>query len=607
MSRSKRFWSLILLLVLARVMSVWLLKPDPAYVLIPRGLNGRGLLTQPSWFDLAIPLATIVMLQRGRFRERITVRSAMLAVGDASGLLLFPLLTGLGLFVYIYKWYVSPQVVVMNLLRWGQFVLAFLALNLMLDTLTVRNRYGRLAVGLLVTLMLGPTQEMYATIDGEWLFLVVLNSVGTTLALTALAFRPLYHQSPWRATLAAVIVGGLSCLFIVTGGSDSVLTLALPSFSFLIGALAIRSAKWWPRWAALAGTVTVALLFSLGLPRLVPPEQRTLLIESIPEPSHTEQVEGITVRYEDSRVREVTVRLARVLAAANQVSQESFGVSPQANELVIGGIEPGGFYAEFPHSIRGNLASERYIELSLDNTYLNSPDASIHFADPINAILHEYSHLYGIVPYWPWVMGSEEEGWATYGATRLARRLYERFGPGLWDPPYDYAARAEAITQSNLNGHPVAWSHPDEFGGFRLWYELGQRDGEGALFRRRWELTRRDSLRFLMIVNDPDMAQKMADELGRADFVSFGSGRPVRYAQLYDLQDLQPLGDVMGMSRAQVTTLYDRRADEIVDPTIKVPAPTPVELDLGATTAVLLLTVWLAMRVFSRRDKLTSM
>jgi hypothetical protein len=295
-------------------------------------------------------------------------------------------------------------------------------------------------------------------------------------------------------------------------------------------------------------------------------------------------VEGITVRYDDIRVRTVAMRLAHVLAAANQVSLEAYGISPQVNELVIRGIEKGGFHAQFPHSIAGNLESPRYIELCLDSTYLNDPNGSIHFPDPVNAILHEYSHLYGGVPYIPWIAGgkegAEEEGWATFSATRLSRRLYEHFGSGLWTPAYNYAARAEAITQANLAGHSVYWSHDNEYGGFRLWYALSQRDGEAALYRKRWELTRRDFSWWFQI-NDPAAARQIATSFGWADFVSFGSEKVVRFDQVHALQDLQPLEELDGLTADRIKANYARNASLLIDPAIKVPARGPLVLDVA--------------------------
>ena len=397
-----------------------------------------------------------------------------------------------------------------------------------------------------------------------------------TLTWTVLALRRRYGQSPLAATAAAALVGGVSCMLVVMAPADSMFpALFLPMLAFLAGSLALRSRRWWPRWAALAGVAAVGLLLSIGLPRFLPPEEREGLLNQEPPPLHSELIEGIRVRYDDIRVRPVAIQLAHVLAAANQVSREAYGVSPEVNELVIRGFESGGFQAQFPHSIDGNFLSPRYVELCLDSAYLNDPNASIHFPDPVNAILHEYSHLYGTVPYNPWIMGeaegSEEEGWATFSATRLSRRLYDRFGPGLWTPAYNYAASAEAITQANLAGHSVYWSHDNEYGGFRLWYLLSRRDGEAALYRKRWELTRRDGSWWFQI-NSPEAARRVAASFGWSDFVSFGSEKTVRYDQVHTWQDLQPIGELAGWSTDKIKANYARQAADLVDPAVHVPA-----------------------------------
>ncbi|RMG83165.1 MAG: hypothetical protein D6707_01565, partial [Bacteroidetes bacterium] len=84
------------------------------------------------------------------------------------------------------------------------------------------------------------------------------------------------------------------------------------------------------------------------------------------------------------------------------------------------GFAPGGINVQFPDAIVGNLISPRFVNLCLDNTFLNLDSATIDFPDPVNAILHEYAHLFGIVEYLPWVFGAEEEGWATFAAVTFS-------------------------------------------------------------------------------------------------------------------------------------------------------------------------------------------
>jgi hypothetical protein len=555
------------------------LRPDPVYVFVPRSFVGGGFQTIPALLDLAVPAIVIYYLwPRHRFPD-VTVRSAKLAVSDAMSFLLFPLVAGLSLFAFEGPYQTFPNIAMATFLRWLQFIATYLAWNLLLDELPKTSRWQRIVIVPSLALTLGLFEDTYLHMQGGSL---VLFSVGLTLGFAVLAFRRRYCASPFAATAAAAIVGAVSCLLVVMAPAESGLPPLLLLLALGVGALTIRSHRWWPRCVALASVATVGLLLSLAVPMLFPPEKRAEFLNTDPPPLHTEQIEGIAVRSDDVRVRDVAIRMAHVLAAANRVSEEVYGISPKVDELVIRGFERGGFEAEFPHRISGNFVSPRYADLCLDSSFLNDPNASIHFPDPVNAILHEYSHLYGTVPYNPWIMhgGSEEEGWATFSATRLSRRLYERFGSSLWSPAYDYAARADAITGANLAGHSVYWSHDNEYGGFRLWYQLSQRDGEAAIYRKRWNLTRRDFSWWFQI-SDPGAARHVASSLGFADFVAFGSDKIVRYDQVHALQDLQPLGELLGLTPENVKANYARDAGRLIDPAVRVPARGPFALDLA--------------------------
>ena len=595
--KKARFWLLVSLAVASRVVSFFFLKAEPAYIFVPRSFVGGGFQTLPALLDLVVPLIVIYCLWPGRRFDGRTIQSGRLAIWDAMSFLLFPLVAGMSLFAYEAPWHILPNVTLDTFLRWLLFVTSYLAWNMLLDELSVKSRWQRVAIVPILALSLGLLQDAYPGIQDPW---PVLLSVGLTLAWTVLAFRRRFCQSPLVATAAAAIVGGVSCLLIVVGPTESFFPPLLLLIAFLAGAFTIRSRRWWPRWVALASVAAVGLLLSLAFPRFLAPAVRAAVLQQEPPLPHTEQVEGVMVRYDDVRVRDVAIRMAHVLAAANRVSLEVYGISPQADELVVRGFEEGGFQAEFPHGIRGNFVSPRYVDLCLDSSFLNDPNASIHFPDPVNAILHEYSHLYGIVPYIPWVVGgSEEEGWATFSATRLSRRLYERFGSGLWYPAYNYAARADAITQANLAGHPVYWSHPNEYGGFRLWYLLSQRDGETAIYRKRWALTQRDDRGSWLKINDPDAARQMARALGFADFVSFGSGKIVRYDQVYTWQDSQPLGEMLDWTPDKTRANFARDASRLVDPTVRVPARRPVVLDMALS--LLLLALFVVMKKVTPR------
>lgn len=580
-------WLLVFVVLACRALSYSLLKAETAYVFVPRSFLGGGFQTQPALLDLIVPVIVIFCLWPRYLLEGKAVRSWKPAVWDGLFLLLFPLLAGLSLFAYLARWQMFSNLTLNTLLRWLQFVSAYVACNILLDELRLRSHWQRVVIATILALSFGPLQDAYPRMGNNGVLMLSM-SVGLTLTWTVLALRRRYSESPGSAVLAAAIVGAVSSLLIVMAPSDSLFAGLLPMLALPVGAFTIRSERAWPRWVALASIAAVGLLLSLVVPRFLPPAERADFLTQERPPAHAEEVEGVTVRYDDIRVREVAVRLAHVLAAANLVSQEVYGISPQVDGLVIRGFEAGGLRGEFPHEIRGNFPSQRYTDLCLNSSFLNDPNTSIHFPDPVNAILHEYSHLYGIVPYMPWVIGgtSEEEGWATFSATRLSRKLHERFGPGLWNPSYNYAARADAITQSNLAGHPVYWSHPEEYVGFRLWYSLAQRDGEATLYRKRWALTRRDFHRWVQI-NDPGAARKMAEAFGFADFASLGSGKAIRYDQVYALPDLLATQLPLGQTADEVRMNYARNASRLVDPTVKVPPQRPFALDMGLSLVLL--------------------
>jgi hypothetical protein len=581
--KTARLWLLLSLVAASRIVSFLLLKSDPPYVLVPRSIVGGGFQVRPALLDLLVPAVVILSLWPVRYSGESPSRSWRHAFTDAACLLLFPVAAALSLFAYGALWHVSLDLTTTALLRWLQFVGAYVAWNMMLDQALRKSRWQRVAVVAILFLGFGPLQDAFPGVE-EPIF-VILFSVGVVLALTVFAFRRRYLHSPVVAISVAAIVGAICCLLVIGGVSESLFTSYLPVLAIFLGALTIRSPRWLSRWVALTSIIAVGLLLSLWFPRLFPPPERANLLGREPAPIHAEVIDGITVRYADVGVRPVAIRLAHVLAAANEISEETYGISPQVNELVIRAFEEGGFHAEFPHEIVGNLPSQQYADRCLDHSFLNDPRLSINFPDPVNAILHEYSHLYGVVFYSPWLGGPEEEGWATLSATRLSRRLYERFGGGLWNPPYDYAALADQITKSNLAGHPVFWSHANEYGGFRLWYRLGKRDGEVALYRKRWALTRRDYAGWWYQINDPGYARRMASGFGLADFIAFGSGSVARYDQVYTLRDAQA-DELLGVSADEIRAMYSKRASELIDPTIKVPKQKNVALDISVSLLV---------------------
>ncbi|GIV89145.1 MAG: hypothetical protein KatS3mg055_1663 [Chloroflexus sp.] len=584
MSLKKKVVFILLLIVGARLLSFLVLHVEPYYILVPRSFTGRALLAQPCWIDIAIAVVAAIALWRpfGQWNRR----ELFLGMLDTLRFLLLPVLTGIALFTYVQDWHIGLQVNGVVMTRYAQFILAFVALNLIMDAASVFDKKWRYVIVSLAMLALAFTQDFFVKLP-PFFAASVVSSVGVTLGLFVIALRPVYVHSTWRALAAAVLTGFVVCFVEVAAISDSLFTFLLPILAFGVGALTMRSTKRWPYFSAGIVVVGLSCFLSIGLPRIVPSEIAEVLVENIRPDYVSEQVGDVRVYYAQPELRDMAVRLAHVLDAANIVSESEFGVSPQVDTLIITGIGPGGFRADFSHRITGALVSDRYVELSLDETYLNSPDLSIHFPDPVNAILHEYAHLFGIVPYYPWLMGPEEEGWATYAATRLSLRLYETYGPALWDPPYNYARQATAITEANLAGHSVSWSHPYEFGGFRLWHALGERYGESELFRRRWLLTQREASPF-SIISNPQAARQMIRELGETDFTTLSSGEAIPFAQVFALEDWMIMGDVLGVSPQEIQSYYERRADELVNPTVAIPHNNPIWVDISIASLLLL-------------------
>lgn len=583
--RTTLAWILVALSVACRAAALLLLKPDAAYVLVPRSFVGGGFQATPALLDFALPILIICALWRGRGPYSRTRSGLASTIADSLCLLLFSLAAGFSLFAYESRWEIASNLTLTGILRWLQFVASYLAWNMLLEEL--HGKWQRLAAIPALVLSLGVLQDAFPGMPSPPL--TILMSVGWTLTWTVLALRRRYRQSPLAASIGAATVGAISCLLVVMRPSNSLFPPLLLLLVFPIGAITLHSSRWWLRWVGLASITAIGLVLSLVVPRFVPLIRADLVSQELP-PAHVEQVEGITVSYDDVRVRPIAVRLAHVITAANQISQEAYGVSPQVDHLSIPGIYPGGFHAEFPNKIQGNLVSPRQIDLWLDPSSLNDPAASVDVPDPVNAILHEYSHLYGIVPYEPWTTGRENEGWATFAATRLSRRLYERMGADLWSPAYNYAARAEAIANMNLAGRAVHWSHPDEYAGFRLWYRLSQRDGEVSVFRKRWALTPR-KFDWWLQRSEPAAARRVADAFGRADFVSFGSATPVRYGQIYKLQDMVSAEEALGLSADEARARYLRHADVMIDPGVRVPARTLGLLDALLASCLLILCI----------------
>ncbi len=561
------------LIILFRLLNIFVLNDDPLFFLSPRNFNGRGMLVMPSWLDFLIPLLVITALwDRKRWLSPGFAAMARPLLLSAL-ILLTPLLIGGLLHNYIRQTYVTFEFTRTTLLKYLLFVLTFIALNVFADSLKGGRKAWRIVILTIGMAAIAYTQDLFGAGGSMFVILSLINSVGLSAMMLTVGLRRSYQRAPLETVLAAAVAGFFVVFFIFNGLSASFFTLFLPWIGLMSMATALY-ARWKLRTRIIIALFPfiLAVFLNDALPRMVSPRLAAELIERRPQNRLIEEKYGdITVRYPDKKLRGIALKFARLIDHANRITEEEFGVSPRVKELVIEGIGPGGFHAEFPHRIVGRIISEQYIRNCNDSLFLNDPDLSPHFPDPVNGLMHEYSHLFGVIPYHKWWPGPEEEGWATYSATRLARLLY-RHAPHAWQPAYDFAARADKITRLNLSGKAVTWSHPDEFGGFILWYHLGEKWGLKKLYRLRWKYSRRDLLHgILYYQSNPEYARRAAEALGKDLFRKYGRHAPRPLGRIYTPDDYLELARTSGMDASKALRMYEVMKNHPIDPSVPLP------------------------------------
>ncbi len=574
--QAKRNYFVFVLAVL-QLLALFLVNKMPYQEILVRSFNGRGVVVQPLWVSLAI-LAALIFTMRPLFSCPVEHNGRHLLAGLQRGLLFlaFPVFSGLAMYDFsvlnFFQWRFNLNL----LLVFVQFILAFVAINLMWQTPVIKNKVLRVLLFLIFGFL-----PFLSYVENIFLILGILSGLAMTFFLATLAFQKDFALHPLRGVSAQFTVGVLSIFLLVGAKSDNLFTILIPLLAMALGTILLRRQTLKPALIGLFSTVLLSFVFGYLLPERVNHpffaglnERKTGSLE------HTEQVGTITIKYNDERVRPLLVRLAKVLEAANQVSEEAFGISPKVNTLIVSGFAPGGFYAQFPDQIVGNFISPLYVERCLDSTFLKVDVATIDFPDPVNGLLHEYAHLFGIASYFPWLLGAEEEGWATYGAVTLAQLLDQKYGQQLWDPPYNYAAFARAITDSNLHGRPVGWSHPEEFTGFQLWHGLGEKLGLKTLFRKRWSATHRTPLPPRFYLNDPAQAMEVVNAFGEEHFLPFAQLPPQPLKSILPFAARKPLADLMGLKNEEALKKYQQSAEQMIDPSIPLPQKNVLWVDL---------------------------
>ncbi len=572
MAMSKKPFLLLIIIVLARLGLIYFFKADVHFYLSPRNFNGRGLLTIPTLWDFLLPLPVIALLYPQKAFARFNLRNLKKA-SPFLLVILVPFATGLILIRYREELFFFTDFKLHVLSRWLLFISTFWAIHLFADHLTIKNKAVKRIILFIFMFFLAFLQDTPGTSGAMYILFSLINSIGVSAALLALASRKSYKTYPAETLLLAGLAGFFIIPFMINARSASYFTVFLPMLAMYLTAFLLYS-SYTVRTKSLliALPILTALFLNFILPPLLSPAAvRELTESSIPQNMSGEKVGTVSVKYADKKLRDISLKLARVIDAANKISMREFGISPQVDQLTILGIAPGGFHGKFPREIVGNIISEQYLKSCNDSLLLNNPDLPADFPDPVNAILHEYSHLYGAIPYYRWMPGAEEEGWATLSATILSSLLHKKYGDSLWQPAYNYASQAGKITRLNLEKRAVVWSHPNEFGGFRLWYELGKYLGPKDLYKIRWNYTYRDLHGTVLLESDPQKARRLAIIFGLENFKRFGTYPAVRFDRLYSPEDYRPLWELAGVDRELLSKLYKMMCNRMIDPSVPIP------------------------------------
>ena len=573
--KRKIFFLLITSLIL-RAAILMFAKYDPLFILSPRNFNGRGLLTSPSWLDFMIPLAVIVLLP---FNHKIRhFRFSQLTKPFLTALLLIvtPVIAGTLLNNYLQKIFIDFAFNATLFFRYILFIITYIAINLFADALSgsIQKKLHRRIILTLFILATAVTQDLFGTAGTMYILVGIINSVGVTTVIFAIGMRKFYKSRPLETTLSVSIAGIIPLFFIYNVLSVSFFTIFIPALSFFVVAMVLYKNYRFKK-QLIIGSIPfmLALFLNYGLPAVVPTDLSKELIENKTTGTFfTAKVNNITVKYKDPGLKNIAVQFAKVIDAANRISIKEFGVSPNVNELVINGIGMGGFHAEFPNRIVGTIISKTYLKNCSDSAFLNNPLLQADFPDPVNAILHEYSHLFGVVTYHKWWPGAEEEGWATYSATRLSKLLYSKIKyRNLWEPVYNFGKQADKITSQNLSGKSVVWSHPNEYGGFNLWYRLGEEYGLKKLYRLRWQNTNHTVRGSIIIKSDPVKANKVAKAFGKEKFLKYGQMPAKLFGEIYRMKDYLYLAKTTGIDTGRIKKLYNFMKDKVINPAIPLP------------------------------------
>jgi len=553
------FLAITLVLILFRIVVLAFDKFDIQSILFSRSFVGNGLLSKPLFSELLLTVLIILLIFRKELLNKPKLSDLKRGIINSIWFISFPVVTGLCLFTFKQQYIFRFQFNEMVLMRWFYFCLSFVAVNLVLN-FNPFHKFLRLIFIILILLASSFLQDYASNPYSLSIPIGIFAGVGLTQALSIIAFRNAYKNSFWEGVFSALITSTVVCFFIFGAVSNSLFTLFFPSAALLLAAITLRSKSLKPRIISLGSISLVCLFLSLGLPRLVPPKYADGIRENRREEiKYQENVNGIQINYNDTSVHKSLTQLTKILRAANEVSKENFSISPDIKWITVYGIELGGFNAVFPQGISGNFLSLQYIKNIHDSSFMNNPNLSCQFPDPVNSILHEYAHLFGVFPYQNWI-GTESEGWATYAATRLSKLIYQKYGPTIWEPAYNYAQIADSINASLLAGHPLIWSHPEEVGSFRMWNDYEKKNGLKNVFKDRWLYTSRDKNSVFIKENNSSVVNDfIITKIGAQAFDKYSSMPAKKFDEVYFPNDWRIFGQLINKTDDEINKLIEQK------------------------------------------------
>ncbi len=218
----KRKYFIFVLAIVQLIVLFWINRA-PYQEILARSFNGRGVVVQPLWASLVILIGLILTLRP--FISCPTNHNGQWLPGIKKGLLFlaFPVFSGLALYDFSVTNFFQFRFNLSLVLVFVEFLLAFIAINLMWNTPIIKNKFLR---GLFF-LIFGVLPFLSYS---EQIFLVLgfLSGLSLTFFLSALAFKKEFTQHPLRGVAAQFTVGIFSIFFVVALNRTTFLQFSFP-------------------------------------------------------------------------------------------------------------------------------------------------------------------------------------------------------------------------------------------------------------------------------------------------------------------------------------------------------------------------------------------